>query len=72
MEETQPATSPAHTGAVITTVDEAGGADDLLLEGSRAKLRTPVLNASEEPVPHQITCNQFRDLHASTSAPPLD
>lgn len=72
MQETQPATSPAHTGAVITTVDGAGGADDLLSEASRAKQRTPVLNASEEPVPHQITCNQFRDLHAFTSAPPLD
>lgn len=48
------------------------GAGDLLSKASRAEPRTPVLNASEEPVLHQITCNQFRDLHVSTSAPPLD
>ena len=40
------------------------------VKGSRAERPTPALNAGEEPVPHLIACNQFRDLHAFTSAPP--
>lgn len=57
--------------AVITTTRVDGGAGDLPSKASRAESWTPVLNASEEPVLHQITCNQFRDLHVSTSAPPM-
>lgn len=64
------ATSPLHTAPGNYRARRGRGRSPV--KGSRAARPTPVLNVSEEPVPHLITCNQFRDLHAFTSAPPLD
>ncbi|KAG7304269.1 hypothetical protein JYU34_011211, partial [Plutella xylostella] len=54
-----PATSPLHTGGNCRS-------GELLLAA-----RVPAAAASEDPVPHQITCNQFRDLHACVGTPGL-
>lgn len=71
------AMSRQHTGRAVITAATGpvlwgDGRARSPVKGSRAERWTPALNASEEPMPHQISCNQFRDLHASTSAPPLD